>query len=48
LFHFFMDRGICLRPLGNTLYILPPFVISDAQLQKTYQVIEAALERFGN
>ena len=48
LFHFFMDRGVCLRPLGNTLYILPPFVISDAQLQKTYQVIEAALERFGN
>jgi adenosylmethionine-8-amino-7-oxononanoate aminotransferase len=48
LFHFFMDRGVCLRPLGNTLYILPPFVISDAQLQKIYQVIEAALERFGN
>ena len=48
LFHFFMDRGVCLRPLGNTLYVLPPFVTSDAQLQKIYQVIEAALERFGN
>ncbi|MCD2258012.1 adenosylmethionine--8-amino-7-oxononanoate transaminase [Psychroserpens luteolus] len=44
LFNFFMKNGICLRPLGNTIYILAPYVITDEQLQKVYQVIEDALE----
>ena len=44
LFHFFMDHGVCLRPLGNTIYILAPYVISEAQLQNVYQVIEEALD----
>ena len=46
LFEFFMKNGVCLRPLGNTIYILAPYVISDAQLQKVYQVIEDALDIF--
>ncbi|WP_298754099.1 adenosylmethionine--8-amino-7-oxononanoate transaminase [uncultured Psychroserpens sp.] len=44
LFNFFMKNGVCLRPLGNTVYILAPYVITDEQLQKVYQVIEDALE----
>lgn len=44
LFNFFMDNGVCLRPLGNTIYILAPYVISDEQLQKVYRVIEEALD----
>ncbi|WP_242083953.1 adenosylmethionine--8-amino-7-oxononanoate transaminase [Aestuariivivens sediminis] len=44
LLKFFMDRGVFLRPLGNTIYIQVPYVISDEQLQKIYQVIEEALE----
>ena len=43
LFSFFMENGVCLRPLGNTIYILPPFVISDVDLQKIYSTIEKAL-----
>lgn len=43
LFDFFMENGVCLRPLGNTIYILAPYVITDAQLQKVYQVIEESL-----
>jgi adenosylmethionine-8-amino-7-oxononanoate aminotransferase len=46
-FAFLWSVGVCLRPLGNTLYILPPFVISDDQLQQIYRVIEEALEVFG-
>lgn len=41
---FFMDRGVFLRPLGNTIYIQVPYVISDTELQKIYQVIEDVLE----
>ncbi|MCK0131854.1 adenosylmethionine--8-amino-7-oxononanoate transaminase [Flavobacteriaceae bacterium F08102] len=44
LFQFFMKRGVFLRPLGNTIYILPPFVISDEQLDKIYHCIEEVLE----
>lgn len=44
LFNFFMDNGVCLRPLGNTIYILVPYIITDEQLLKVYQVIEESLE----
>ena len=44
LFQFFMNNGVFLRPLGNTIYIQSPYVISKEQLQKVYQVIEDALE----
>ena len=44
LFKFFMDNGVFLRPLGNTIYIQAPYVITKKQLEKVYQVIEDALE----
>jgi adenosylmethionine-8-amino-7-oxononanoate aminotransferase len=44
LFSFFMDNGVCLRPLGNTIYVLPPFVISNEELNKVYKVIESSLD----
>jgi len=43
LFLFFLDKGVFLRPLGNTIYIQAPYVISDEQLEKVYQTIEEAL-----
>ncbi|GGZ84481.1 adenosylmethionine--8-amino-7-oxononanoate aminotransferase BioA [Algibacter mikhailovii] len=44
LLTFFMDRGVFLRPLGNTIYIQVPYVISNAELQQVYQAIEDVLE----
>lgn len=44
LFRHFMDNGVFLRPLGNTIYILAPFIISDEQLEKIYITIKSALE----
>ncbi|MEE2771147.1 MAG: adenosylmethionine--8-amino-7-oxononanoate transaminase [Bacteroidota bacterium] len=46
LFRFFMDRGVALRPLGNTIYIVPPYVISQEDLQYTYSVIEQVFSEF--
>ncbi|MEW5677511.1 adenosylmethionine--8-amino-7-oxononanoate transaminase [Flavobacterium enshiense] len=43
LYNFFIEKGIVLRPVGNIVYILPPYVITDAQLEKIYQTIEEAL-----
>lgn len=39
IYDFFMKKGVCLRPLGNTVYMVPPFVITDQQLQKMYNAI---------
>lgn len=44
LFQYFMDNGVFLRPLGNTIYILAPYVVSEVQMQKIYTTIKGALE----
>ncbi len=44
LYQLFMSRGVNLRPLGNTVYALPPFVITNEQLQRIYDSIEEVLE----
>lgn len=44
LYNYFMTKGVFLRPLGNTIYILPPYVISNTELERIYEVIETALE----
>ncbi|MBW4891348.1 adenosylmethionine--8-amino-7-oxononanoate transaminase [Mucilaginibacter sp. HMF5004] len=46
LYTYFLDAGIILRPLGNILYILPPYCITDSQLSYIYSKIEEALEIF--
>lgn len=43
LYDFFISQGVILRPVGNTIYILPPYCISDESLQTIYQLIEKAL-----
>ncbi|WP_047417022.1 adenosylmethionine--8-amino-7-oxononanoate transaminase [Cellulophaga sp. Hel_I_12] len=40
----FMDNGVFLRPLGNTIYISAPYVISEAELQQIYDAIKSVLD----
>lgn len=40
---FFRERRLMLRPLGNTLYILPPYCITDEQLHTIYNAITTFL-----
>ena len=44
LYNYFLNAGIILRPLGNTLYILPPYCITDDELGYIYSSILKALE----
>ncbi|HEY9048684.1 MAG TPA: adenosylmethionine--8-amino-7-oxononanoate transaminase [Ohtaekwangia sp.] len=44
IYPFFMERNVLLRPLGNIIYILPPYVITNEQLQEVYTVIRAFLD----
>jgi adenosylmethionine-8-amino-7-oxononanoate aminotransferase len=44
LYQFFLAEGIILRPLGNVLYILPPYCITNEQLGYIYGAINKALQ----
>lgn len=39
LYAYFLKEGVILRPLGNTLYIMPPYCISDEDLNVIYGLI---------
>ena len=43
---FFQERGILLRPLGNVLYLLPPYCITSEELHLIYSTIEMTLEEW--
>ncbi|WP_323799026.1 adenosylmethionine--8-amino-7-oxononanoate transaminase [Parasphingorhabdus sp.] len=47
LLGFFRDRNILLRPLGNTIYIMPPYCITLEELTSIQAVIEEAIDHFG-
>jgi adenosylmethionine-8-amino-7-oxononanoate aminotransferase len=35
-----MAAGVYIRPLGNTVYIMPPYCITKKELEKVYKVVE--------
>jgi adenosylmethionine-8-amino-7-oxononanoate aminotransferase len=42
----FVERGVWVRPFGRLVYLMPPFVISDAELQRlTAAVVEVLAEQ---
>jgi adenosylmethionine-8-amino-7-oxononanoate aminotransferase len=40
---FARDNGVLLRPLGNTVYVLPPYCITAEDLARVGDVVEAGL-----
>ncbi|MFT4078384.1 adenosylmethionine--8-amino-7-oxononanoate transaminase [Rhodomicrobium sp.] len=42
LMDFFLSRGLMLRPLGNTVYIMPPYCTTPSELDAVYAAIEEA------
>ena len=43
-YNYFISKGILMRPLGNIIYLLPPYCISDEQLDYVYKEILAFLQ----
>lgn len=43
---FFLDRGVLLRPLGGTIYVMPPYCIDAGQLARVFTAIGEAAEAF--
>jgi adenosylmethionine-8-amino-7-oxononanoate aminotransferase len=46
LARFFRERGLLLRPLGNTIYVMPPYCVTAAELDLVYDAIRRAAENF--
>lgn len=44
LYQFFIKQKILLRPLGNVLYVLPPYCITQEELTLIYDTIRLTLE----
>ena len=42
----FMNRGVFLRPLGSTIYILPPYLIKKEELDRIYSAILEVIDLF--
>ena len=44
---FLLERGLLLRPLGNTIYLMPPYCVTPDQLDAMFAALRAAGDRFG-
>lgn len=45
LYQYFLEKRIILRPLGNILYILPPYCTTNEQLNYVYETIYELLNK---
>ncbi len=44
IYPFFIKKNILLRPLGNVIYLVPPYIIANSELDYIYSAIEEFLE----
>ena len=40
----FRERGLLIRPLGNVLYLLPPYCLAESELHRAWDVIDSVLD----
>ena len=40
---FFQNKGLVIRPLGNVLYLIPPYCSTPDDLEKCYSAMEEYL-----
>ena len=43
LYRFYIDHGVILRPVYHTINILPPYIMTDKQLDRVYEVVEESI-----
>ncbi len=40
----FLERGMLIRPLGNVLYLLPPYCVEESDLHRAWDMIEQVID----
>jgi adenosylmethionine---8-amino-7-oxononanoate aminotransferase len=43
----FLERGVLLRPLGNTIYVMPPYCVTAHELDLVYSAIDTVADSVG-
>ena len=43
-YNFLLERGVLMRPLGNVLYLMPPYCTTNEQLAYAYKQVEELLQ----
>lgn len=46
IYPYFLEKGILLRPLGNTIYIVPPYVITSPELKLVHDAIRSFVNNY--
>lgn len=46
LYPYFIQKGLLIRPLGNVIYLIPPYIISDEDLDYVYSTIQEFLNSY--
>ena len=46
LYPYFISKGLLMRPLGNVIYLIPPYIISDEDLEFIYSTILNFLDEY--
>jgi adenosylmethionine-8-amino-7-oxononanoate aminotransferase len=44
---FYLENNVLLRPLGNVVYVLPPYCTGTAELTRIYETISESLALVG-
>ena len=39
----FLDQGLLIRPLGKTIYLLPPYCVTSDEIQESFEKIRKIL-----
>jgi adenosylmethionine-8-amino-7-oxononanoate aminotransferase len=40
-----LDQGILIRPIGNTIYVMPPYILSSEETMGLGAAVQRALEK---
>ena len=40
----FLKKGLLIRPIGNTIYLMPPYCIDNKTLENVYSILDAELK----
>ena len=43
---FFLEKGVLLRPLGNTVYVMPPYCVTPPELDLVYDAIRQTAQTY--
>ncbi|MCH1624371.1 adenosylmethionine--8-amino-7-oxononanoate transaminase [Fredinandcohnia quinoae] len=46
IFQIALDKGLLIRPLGNVLYFMPPYVITEAEIEKMIMTTNEAINEY--